>query len=157
MGFSVPVDLKVIEEKVGPLLAEELAELVDLQCIHQGGRWVLRFFLDKAGGITLGDCERLSRKIESLMDSQNLLQVSYVLEVSSPGVDRILKKERDFERFRDHRVHLKLKEPSQGQKNYRGTLKGLEAGRIAIQSDLCTQEFSLEDVQEVRLDPEVQP
>ena len=82
-----------------PLLEQEAAELVDLKFAKEGPKWVLRVYLDRKGGVTLDDCAYLSERIGSLIDSSDAIQRAYVLEVSSPGLDRVIKKEMDFERF----------------------------------------------------------
>src|SRR5260221_530085 len=117
-------DLAQIENAVQSVLDQEAVELVDVQYVHEGGKWVLRFFLDKTGGITLGDCEYLSNRIGATLDMTDLLPQSYVLEVSSPGVDRILKKEKDFKRFSGYRVQLWLKAPESGRRHFVGIIKG---------------------------------
>src|SRR5258707_14293425 len=102
-------DLAKIESTVQDVLDQEAVELVDLQYVHEGGRWILRFFLDKTGGVNLGDCEYLSNRIGAMLEMTDIVPESYVLEVSSPGVDRLLKKERDFKKFTGYRVELWLK------------------------------------------------
>src|SRR5262245_15369984 len=107
-------DLALIEKAVQGVLDQEAVELVDLRYVHESGRWVLRFFLDKTGGVTLGDCEHLSNRIGAILDLTDLLPRSYVLEVSSPGIDRLLKRERDFKRFSGYRVQVWLSTPEAG-------------------------------------------
>src|SRR5271167_2420313 len=112
------VDLEQIEKAVQDVLDQEAVDLVDLKYVHEGGRWVLRFFLDKTGGITLGDCEYLSNRIGAALDITDLLPESYVLEVSSPGVNRALKKDRDFKKFIGSRIQLWLKVPESGRRHF---------------------------------------
>ncbi|MBI4056829.1 MAG: ribosome maturation factor RimP [Elusimicrobia bacterium] len=150
-------NLETIEKMVTPLLDEEAVELVDLQYLRENGSFVLRFFLDKANGITLDDCEYLSHRIGSLLDQTDLLPGRYALEISSPGLDRVLKKERDFERFKDHRIKVKLKRPNpNGQRNFQGYLKGLESGSIVLECDAQMFKFPLQEIHEARLDPKIE-
>lgn len=96
-----------IENLVLPLLDELSLELVDVEYRREPHGWVLRFFLDKERGITLDDCAVASRQISSLLDVEDLIPTAYNLEVSSPGLERPLKKRADFERFTDHLVKIK--------------------------------------------------
>jgi ribosome maturation factor RimP len=96
-----------VEFLVSPLFEEMNLELVDLEYRREPQGWVLRFFLDKEGGITLDDCAVASRQISSLLDVEDAIPTAYNLEVSSPGLDRPLKKRADFERFTDHLVKIK--------------------------------------------------
>src|SRR5690242_16065104 len=97
-----------IEKLIEPMLAQENAELVDLTYLKEGPRWVLRVFMDKEGGITLDDCAYFSERIGSLVDASGAVDRSYVLEVSSPGLDRVIKKEKDFARFAGKAVKVRL-------------------------------------------------
>lgn len=148
-------DLKAIEEAVESLLGQEAAELVDLRYLQEGGRWILRVYADKHGGVTLGDCERYSEKIGALLDAMDAMERSYTLEVSSPGVDRILKKEKDFSRFAGHRVKLRLKGPLEGRRRFHGVLRGLEEGQVVLESDGHVFRLAPEAIEEARLDPEI--
>lgn len=156
------IDLTAIESAVGELLATEAAELVDLRYLQEGGRWVLRCYVDKHGGVTLDDCEYLSGRIGALLDTLDAVPHSYVLEVSSPGLDRVLKKERDFLRFAGHRVRVRLREPRDGQRRFRGRLAGVEAGSVLLEAAPPSPEeparllrVELDRIEEARLDPEV--
>lgn len=149
-------DVTKIETAVQAVLDQEAVELVDLQVVHEGGRRVLRFFVDKAGGIKLDDCEYLSNRIGALLETANVVQGSYVLEVSSPGVDRVLKKERDFLRFVGHRAKLRLKIAENGQRNFRGTLQPMEGEAVVLQSGESVVKFPLGRIEEARLDPDLE-
>jgi len=150
-------DLKRIEKTVEELLAQEAVELVDMRYLQEHGRWVLRFYLDKHGGITLEDCERLSGSIGAVLDADEAMTHAYSLEVSSPGVDRIIKKPRDFERFSGHPVKVRLKDPLEGRRKFTGYLKGLDAGEVVLESGSGSIRFPIEAVQEARLDPKISP
>ena len=146
------MDAARIENVVEPLLAQEAAELVDFEWLHEHGRQVLRFYLDKQGGITLDDCEHLSHRIGALLDEADLIPGAYVLEVSSPGLDRALKKDKDFARFAGRAVQVSLKVPQDGRRNFKGILRGLLDGKVAVECDGSRFEFPLGLIDEARLD-----
>ncbi len=141
-----------LERLLTPLLEQESAELVDLSFFKEGPRWVLRVFLDKEGGITLDDCEYLSNRIGALLDATEAIERSYVLEVSSPGIDRLIKKDKDFQRFAGRPVRLRLRVPQEGQRHFQGRLEGLREGKVCLDCGGRALEFARELVAEVRLD-----
>jgi ribosome maturation factor RimP len=124
---------------VEPLCDELGYELVDLEYRRESHGWVLRVFLDKEGGITLDDCAVASRQISSLLDVEDLITTSYSLEVSSPGLERPLKKAADFERFAGSQVKIKTIDPvdpegtGKRQKTFAGELLGIDNGDVVIQ------------------------
>ena len=146
------MDAKEIEALLTPLIEQEGGELVDLQWRKEGPQWVLRLFLDKPGGITLDDCAYFSDRVGATLDEGDKISRSYVLEVSSPGLDRVIKKDKDFERFSGKPVKLRLKLPENGQRRFSGVLKGLKEGRIEVQVEKDLKAFPRENVDEVRLD-----
>lgn len=81
-----------------PLIEAHQFELVDVEYVKEGGSWYLRAYIDKPGGITIDDCEVISRALSDLLDEQDFIEDAYILEVSSPGLGRPLKKDKDFER-----------------------------------------------------------
>lgn len=150
-------DLREIERAVEGVLSQEAVELVDLEYVHESGRWVLRFFLDKPGGVTLQDCEYMSDRIGAMLDMTDLLPRSYVLEVSSPGVDRVLRKDGDFLRFLGHRVKVRLRRPMEGgRRNFTGFLRGFQEGRVSLECDGQATRFAREEIEEARLFPELE-
>jgi len=149
------IDIKAIETAVDGLLQQEGMELVDLRWLQEAGRWVLRVYADRNGGVSLNDCEYLSNRIGGMLDAMDSIHGSYVLEVSSPGLDRVLKKEKDFARFAGYRVRLRLKEPLEGQRNFQGCLKGLEAGLVVVDTGTRTLNVPPAAIDEARLEPDV--
>ncbi len=127
-----------IEKLVQPLLEDLGCELVDLEYQREQRGWVLRFFLDKDGGINLDDCATASREISSLLDVENIPSTAYNLEVSSPGIERPLKKTKDFERFSGQLAQIKTLDaidPAGSGKNHKtfvGTLSGVEGGDVLL-------------------------
>jgi|SRR3989339_412334 len=146
------METAAIEKLVEPLLAQECAEFVDLEVLREHGRQVLRFYLDKSGGITLDDCEHLSNRIGALLDEAGAVSGSYVLEVSSPGLDRVLKKEKDFVRFAGKPVQVRLRLAQDGRRNFKGVLTGFSDGKVRIECEGKPFEFPLPLIDEARLD-----
>lgn len=110
---------KVVEAArrvVGPVIEAMGYELADLKFIMESGRWRLQFFIDKPGGVTLSDCETVSREISTLIEVEDFIQGAYVLEVSSPGLNRPLYKPADYERFTGKLAKVKTNEAIDGQK-----------------------------------------
>jgi len=148
--------IEQIEQLSAPVLREHQAELVDLQFVHEHGRWILRFFLDQAGGITLDDCAALSDHLGRVLDAADIIAQSYSLEVSSPGLDRALKTEKDYQKFLGERVDVTLYAPLNGRRHFRGRLQSVQDGQLAVKVE--TEEiFSLPlvDVAKAKLDPEI--
>lgn len=143
-----------IEKLVGALLEQESAELVDLRFAKEGPKWVLRVFIDKQPtGVTLDDCAYFSDRIGSLLDSENVIEKAYVLEVSSPGLDRVVKKPRDFQRFAGKHVKVRLKFAENNQRNFHGVLLGYENDKVVIEDEQKKRhEFPLPSIDEARLD-----
>ena len=151
------VDLARVEACVLPVLDQEAVELVDLRFLPEGNRWILRFYVDKQGGVNLDDCEYLSNRIGAALDASEVVTHSYILEVSSPGLDRVLKRERDFLRFLGHRVKVQLKAPLEGRRKFVGYLKAFDGGEIVLEGGDLTARFPLAQVEEARLHPEIAP
>lgn len=127
------------EQKVLPLLepivAENGLELVDLEFVKEGVNWYLRVYIDKDGGVSIDDCELVSRALEEKLDAADPIEQAYILEVSSPGLDRPLKKETDFQKFQGEIIDVKLYKPLNGSKQYQGKLLGLENGVLSIKEE----------------------
>jgi ribosome maturation factor RimP len=118
-----------------PLLQELGLELVDGEFRREAGGWILRLYLDKSGGITLGDCQRVSEELGDLLDVENLIDHPYSLEVSSPGLNRPLSREADFIRFVGQRARVSTSQAIGGQRRFLGILKGFEGGRIMLERE----------------------
>jgi ribosome maturation factor RimP len=126
-------------------------EMVDLEISSRGK--LLRLFIDKPAGVDIEDCALVSEHVSHLLAVEH--DVDYDrLEVSSPGLDRVLKKERDFERFAGSKVQIKLRAPLQGRKHFTGLLLGFELGFIKVECEGVEQRFALNDIDKARLSPE---
>jgi ribosome maturation factor RimP len=127
------VELRDVEAALGPLLEERGLELVDVEWGRQGRRPALRLYVDKPGGVTVGECEDLSREAGDVLDVSGLIDRSYDLEVSSPGLDRELRKDREFAWARGREVRMWLREPVGGRLEVAGKLREAGEGRVAVE------------------------
>jgi len=141
-----------LEKVVEPAIAGMGYELVDVQASN-GGRH-LRLFVDKPGGVTLDDCAAVSRHLTRVLAVEG---IDYErLEVSSPGLDRPLRKEADFARFAGHRAEVRMRTPdATGRRRFVGLLRGAAAGRVEIELDGHTVALELADVERARLVPDL--
>lgn len=121
-----------LEAHAGPLLADLGMELVEVQFRREGQGWVLRFFIDREGGVTVDDCAAVSREIGAYLEAEDCIDHAYVLEVSSPGLERPLKRPQDFVRFAGRRVRVRLREDLGCGKVVLGTLIGLEGDAVVL-------------------------
>lgn len=135
------------ESLVEPLLEKENFELVDVEYVKEGANWYLRIYIDKEGGITVDDCELISRALSELLDLEDFIPEAYILEVSSPGLGRQLKKEKDFVRSIGEEVEIKLYKAMEMEKNgKRIKQKELRGFLIEYNKDTVTIEVEEEDV-----------
>ncbi len=133
---------QIVEEIVQAIIANTNIELVDVEYVKERD-WYLRIFLDKSGGIEIEDCQWVSEQLEEKLDSLDPIKESYYLEVSSPGLDRPLKKEKDFARHAGDMIEVNTFAPIDGQKHFIGMLKSLTSdGNIIIEVD--GKELSIE-------------
>ena len=143
---------KRIEELIAPILDQSGFELVDIEFVKEGQNWFLRIYADKSGGISIDDCETISRAVEKKLDENDPIEQAYILEVSSPGLDRPLKKDSDFEKYKGEVVDIKLYKPFNGKKAFQGELLGLIDGKIVIKDENDDEiSFDRKDVGAVRL------
>ena len=117
-----------------PVAAELGLELWDVEYVREAGQWFLRVYIDKDGGVSINDCEALSRALDPVLDEADPIPDSYVFEVSSAGAERELKRPSDFEKFMGSEVEVKLYQPHEGKKSLVGKLEAYENGDITISS-----------------------
>ena len=135
-----------------PIIAEKGLELVDLEFVKEGVNWYLRVYIDKDGGVNIDDCEAVSRALEVKLDEKDPIEQAYILEVSSPGIDRPLKKDADFVKYQGEIIDVKLYKAQDGSKQYQGKLLGLENGVLSIEEENGTiVKFEQKDIASVRL------
>ena len=127
--------LESVEKLVLPLIENHKFEFVEVEFVKEGADWFLRIYIDKPGGIGHDDCQLISNEISPLLDEKDIITEAYFLEISSPGLERPLKTDKDFEKYRGEEVELKLFKPMEGVKKFTGTLKGLIDGFIVISND----------------------
>ena len=118
-----------------PIVEANSLELVDLEFVKEGVNWYLRVYIDKDGGVNIDDCELVSRALEAKLDEKDPIEQAYILEVSSPGIDRPLKKEADFVKYQGEIIDVKLYKAVNGSKQYQGKLLGLENGALSIEEE----------------------
>ncbi len=137
---------------VEPILTDKALELADLEFVKEGPNWYLRVYIDKDGGVTIEDCEIVSRILEKKLDEADPIEQAYILEVSSPGIDRPLKKTEHFEKYIGEIIDIKLYKPIEGKKEYQGELKQFNDGVITIiQQDGKEIQFIQKETASVRL------
>lgn len=140
------------EKLLMPVLEEHHFELVDVEYVKEGGSWYLRAYIDKPGGITVDDCEIVNRALGDLLDEQDFIEDSYILEVSSPGLGRPLKKQRDFERSLGEEVEIRTYRMMNKQKEFRGILKAYDEGTVTIETEEGQEQiFERENIALIRL------
>ncbi len=140
------------EEILLPMMEEYGFELVDVEYVKEGGTWYLRAYIDKPGGINIQDCESVSRRLSDLLDEKDFISDSYVLEVSSPGLGRPLKKEKDFARSMGEEVDVRTYRMIDGQKEFTGILSGYDGSSVTIAMEDGTRKtFDRADLALVRL------
>ena len=141
-------------EALAAPLAQSLGlSLWDVRFVKEGAEWYLRFFIDKEGGVTIDDCEALSRALDDPLDEADFIDQSYYLEVSSPGLNRELTRDRHFVQMQGQPVLIKLYRPVNGSKQWNGILKERsDAGLVITTDDGQTLTLPQEDVATVRLD-----
>lgn len=145
-----------IRELAGPVAEGFGLELVDVAYTSEYGRRVLRIYIDKPGGITVEDCERVSRELSAVLDVEDPIPQSYNLEVSSPGLDRPLKTEGDFLRFRGKRARIRTKEPIEGRRNFKAVIDEARDGEVLV-TDFDGRKFTIavSNIEKAKLEIEI--
>ncbi len=143
---------KKTEELVMPIIEANNFELVDVEYVKEGSNWYLRAYIDKDGGINVDDCEIVSRALSELLDKNDFIEDAYILEVSSPGLGRPLKKDKDFDRSIGEIIEIKLYKAINKQKEFEGILKSYSKETITIENEDGEETvFNRSDVALVRL------
>ncbi|OON97006.1 MAG: ribosome maturation factor RimP [Candidatus Epulonipiscioides saccharophilum] len=149
------MDKNKIIEKVTTLITNPVEqmhlELVEVEFKKEGPDYFLRIYIDKPDGISIDDCTNVSRSIEPILDQADLIEPAYMLEVSSPGIDRILKKDKDFVKYAGRLVDLKLYKALYGKKIFQGILIGKDDDIIKVDINNETKNFNIKDIVTVRL------
>ena len=141
-----------VEAYLLPLMEEHHFELVDVEYVKEAGNWYLRAYIDKEGGITVDDCEVISRMLSDWLDREDFIQDSYIMEVSSPGLGRPLKKDKDFERSLGKEVEIRLFKARNKQKEFTGLLKSYDKEHVTIElEDGAEETFTRAELALIRL------
>jgi ribosome maturation factor RimP len=148
---------------LGPVLARDGYELVEVEWVRGGGRFTLRVFIDRPGGVNVDDCQLVSRTIEPILDVEDFIEPAYDLEVSSPGLDRPLRTPEHFARWAGQRVHVKAYGPVAGttegsppRKNWTGTLRGFAEGAVLVDVDGALHRIPHEQIAKANLEYDVE-
>lgn len=138
-------------ELAAPVIAAQGCELWDVEYVKEAGTWYLRLYIDKEGGVSIDDCEAISRRVSDLLDEADPIEGSYTFEVSSAGAERPLKRASDFARFLGSPVTVRLYKNRVGRKEFAGDLAGYEDGAVLLKVGEETLRFEKGDVALVRL------
>lgn len=140
-------------EIVSPVVEELGYSLVDCKYANEGGRWILRLYVEKTdGSISVGDCGLISRAVDDVLDVEGAIPGRYFLEVSSPGLDRPLKKLTDFERYSGQKVKLKTKGPLNGRSNFKGILTKVDGQEILMSVDGVEYRIPIDAISKANID-----
>ena len=140
-----------VTELARPVVEEEGCSLWDVEYVREAGSWYLRIFIDKEGGVGIDDCERISRRLDPLLDEADPIPDSYVFEVGSAGAERELKRPGDFEQFMGHEAEVKTYKPVNGSKAFVGTLAGYADGAVTLRVGAENMTFEKNQIALVRL------
>ena len=140
-----------VERFLQPIMEEHQFELVDVEWVKEAGTWYLRAYVDKEGGFSVDDCETVSRRLSDWLDKEDFIAESYILEVSSPGLGRPLKKEKDFARSIGKDVDVKLYRARDKRKDFTGTLKAYDKDTVTIEEDGTELVFERGEIALIRL------
>ncbi len=143
---------KRTEGYILPILERMQFELVDIEYVKEGGTWYLRAYIEKEGGITVNDCEAVAREMNKILDREDYIEDSYVFEVSSPGLLRPLKKEKDFVRSMGKKIEIRTYRAIEGKKEFYGILSAYDENSVTIeQEDGTKRTFNKEEAALIRL------
>ena len=140
-----------VTELARPVVEEEGCSLWDVEYVREAGSWFLRIFIDKDGGVGIDDCERISRRLDPILDEADPIPDSYVFEVGSAGAERELKRPGDFEQFMGSEVEVRLYQPVNGCKVYVGVLSGYDNGRVTVTAGKNEVSFDKSQIALVKL------
>lgn len=136
--MSKPEKINVVQkvkELVKPIVSELGISLWDVEFVKDGSAWILRLLIDKEDGVSIDDCEKVSRAVDKPLDEKDFIAGSYYLEVSSPGIERTLKEKEHFEKYIGSEINVKLYSPLNGSKLFTGKLLSFEDGKVTIQDN----------------------
>ena len=141
---------ELVAAEVEKIIAGTALELVDVEYVRERN-WYLRVFIDKQGGVDLEDCQAVSEKLSKILDEKDPISDNYLLEVSSPGLDRVLKKEKDFVRYQGRDVDIHFFKPHNGTKLLTAVLKGRYGDVLTVSHDETEETLDMKDISQIRL------
>ncbi|MCX7903660.1 MAG: ribosome maturation factor RimP [Caloramator sp.] len=150
--MNVKKIIEIVTNIAKPIVEQFNLELVDVEFIKENNEWFLRVFIDKEGGITIDDCTNVSRILSDKLDEVDPISVSYYLEVSSPGINRPLKKEEDFIRFKDRKIKIRLFKELEGKKIIKGVLLGIKDNKVIVNVKDKEIEIDFNNISSANLD-----
>ncbi|SHR13099.1 ribosome maturation factor RimP [Robertmurraya sp.] len=136
--------IEVVEQIVEPIVNDLNLELVDIEYVKEGKSWFLRVFIDKEQGIDIEECGMVSEKLSEKLDELDPIPYNYFLEVSSPGAERPLKKQKDYEKAVGKNVHIKTYEPIDGEKIFEGVLTNFTGDTVTVEVKIKTRKKTIE-------------
>ena len=150
------MDAKDLVKKIDDLLSNTIEslgfELIEVEYLNEHGSWILRLYIDSPGGkVTLGDCTKVSRTVSSLMDVEDVVPGKYNLEVSSPGIDRPLRKPKDFKKYEGSVVKIKTYQKIEDQKNFKGVIEGVDGDTVTLAESGKTVKIPINNIYKARL------
>ena len=143
----------VVAQLATPVVEQAGCSLWDVEYVKEAGEWFLRVYIDKEGGVSIDDCEAVSRPLSDLLDEADPIEGSYTFEVSSAGADRVLKKPKHFARFQGQEVEVKLYRPRDGRKDFVGVLRSWQDGDVTLDVGGEPAIFEKKEIALVRLYP----
>jgi ribosome maturation factor RimP len=144
--------IQEVYKTIEPILQSQGLELIDVEYKREAQGWVLRIYLDREGGITVEDCAEASRELGAILEVRDLIPNRYVLEVSSPGLTRSLKKPGDFNKYQNRSVKIKLFLPLEGRRNFKGKLLGLKEDKVCVESERRIYEIPMQNIAKANLE-----
>jgi ribosome maturation factor RimP len=143
-----------VRKLANPILSNDGIELVEVEYRREARGWVLRLYVDREGGITLEDCARISQEIGRNLDVEDFIVTPYNLEVSSPGLTRSLKSEKDFMKYRDRLVKVTTTQPIGNRRQFKGRLRGVLGNQVQVEMDGAVVQIPLSDIAKAHLEIE---
>ena len=141
-----------IERLLTPVLNEDSLELIDIEFRPSGKRWLLRIYIEKEGGVTISDCERVNRELGRVLDVEDVLDHPYTLEVSSPGLTRPLRTLKDFERYTGKQCKIVTSKPVEGRNDFTGEIIGTSEESVEIKGKTGVFTIPICDIKKAHLD-----
>ena len=141
---------KKTEEMLAPILEENALSLVDVEYVKEAGTWYLRAYIDKEGGVTIDDCETVSRALSEKLDKNDFIKEAYILEISSPGLGRALKKDKDYQRNLGKEIELRTFKKENGGQDFMGTLTAWDKDSLTLETEGKSLVFTRKNLAMIR-------